>query len=463
MKNPIKIVTGVAVLAAMLIAPLSQVAHAERGPWMPIQVNIEGKLLKMPTNPVIESGTTLVPMRAIFEALGAEIKWNNETQTVTGTKDATKVELTIGSKTVKKNGTVSQLAVAPKLVDGNTMIPLRYVSESLDMHVAWIGSERQVYIAKDRAIEGTTMSSVEALFAKYTPMYDGERFAEQPSFNAPYKAGRLTDGYLQNGLKAINLARELAGIPTFSLDSNLNELAQHGSVLLISSDQFNHTPAKPADMDDAFYQKASLGAKGNIAGAQELDTPSELSLGIRQLLIDQDNANLGHRRHLLNPSLTTIGLGYSAEVKPYNTAIKSGNVITTFDYAKKTSFDYDYVTWPSKGYFPVSWLAQGTAFSVSFNPAKYQPLDSTKVSGTITNAVDGSVQKLTYGQTGGFYINVEKGYGEGNCISFYPYNDDKFFDQPNPGDEFTIELNGIYKTDGTPATVKYTVKLFAME
>ncbi|MCU6793313.1 hypothetical protein OB236_14450 [Paenibacillus sp. WQ 127069] len=87
-------------------------------------------------------------------------------------------------------------------------------------------------------------------------------------------------------------------------------------------------------------------------------------------------------------------------------------MLTSFDYTNKSSADYEYVTWPSKGYFPISWLAQGTAFSVSFNPSKYQPLDTTKISGTITNAVGGSVQKLTYGQTGGFDINVEK-YGEG--------------------------------------------------
>ncbi|MEI7028414.1 stalk domain-containing protein [Paenibacillus sp. y28] len=77
MKNVIKIATGVAVLAAMLISTLGQQASAERAAWMPIQVNINGKLLEIPVDPVIQSGTTLVPMRAIFEKLGAEIETVN--------------------------------------------------------------------------------------------------------------------------------------------------------------------------------------------------------------------------------------------------------------------------------------------------------------------------------------------------------------------------------------------------
>ncbi|MBA9083827.1 hypothetical protein FHR92_000270 [Fontibacillus solani] len=50
-------------------------------------------------------------------------------------------------------------------------------------------------------------------------------------------------------------------------------------------------------------------------------------------------------------------------------------------------------------------------------------------------------------------------YGKGSVISFFPEDaSDYIYNQPNPGDEFVIELKGIYKTDGTPVTIKYTVK-----
>ena len=464
MKKPIKILAGAAVLAAMLIAPLSQGAHAERGSWMPIEVNIEGKLLKMPVDPVVESGTTLVPMRAIFEALGAEIKWDNKTQTVTGTKDSTKVELTIGSKTVKKNGTASQLAVIPKLVDGNTMIPLRYVSESLDMHVAWIASERQVYIAKDRPIEGTTMASIEALFAKYAPTFKGDRFSEQPSLSAPYKAGKLSEGFLQDGLKTANLVREMAGLPALVLDSGYNELAQYGSVLLLVTDQYTHTPIQTDGVDDAFFQKAYEGtSNSNIGGVAETSATTELSEGVRGFVTDNGVSGLGHRRWTLNPSLYKIGLGYSSKVASYDKNITNSTVLMhATDKSQPIKPNYDYVAWPSKGYFPISWLPQGTAWSVALNPDKYKTPEIADVTGKITNTVDGSVVDLVPWQTPGFAILYDK-YGEGPSITFLPQVDDAYFKSPKAGNEFVVELNGIYKTDGTPATIKYTVKLFAME
>ncbi|MNW43631.1 Protease inhibitor precursor [compost metagenome] len=463
MRKRFKIITGAIVFAAMLAVPFSQEVSADRGSWMPIEVNIEGKLLDLTVDPVIDSGTTLVPMRAIFEALGAEIKWDNKAQKIIGTKGSTKVELTIGSKTAKKNGVATQLQVAPKLVNGSTMIPLRYVSESLDMHVAWINSERQVYIAKDREIEGTTMASVEVLYKKYAPTFKGNRFSEQPSYSAPYKAGKLADGFLQDGLKALNFAREMAGLPAFTLDSGLTDLSQHGAVLLTATGQMGHSPAKADDMDESFYSKAYTAAQtSNIAGLAQGTAPVEVAEGVKQLLVDQSVDSLGHRRHLLNPTLQTIGLGYAAKTNSYNQDAISGHMLTTFAAEPDRSVDYDYVSWPSKGYFPISWMREGMGWSVSVNPNKYQSLDTTKVKGTITNLVDGSVQKLIYGETPGFDINVED-YSGGEMISFYPYQEDAFYEAPNPGDEFVIELTGLTKIDGTPATIKYTTKLFAME
>ncbi|NOU95172.1 hypothetical protein GC093_18360, partial [Paenibacillus sp. LMG 31456] len=434
------------------------------GSWMPIEVNIEGKLLKMPVDPVIQSGTTLVPMRAIFEALGAEIKWDNKTQTVTGTKGDTKVELTIGSKIAKLNGTTSQLIVAPALVDGSTMIPLRYVSESLSMHVAWINSERQVYIAKDRAIEGTTMASVEALFNKYAPTYKGDRFAEQPSYTAPYKAGKLSDGFMQDGLKAANLVREMAGLPALVLDANYNDIAQHGSVLLTATNQSTHTPTQTAGVDDSFFKKAYDGAvTSSLASVKETNDTNELYEGIRILTSDTGYSTLGHRRWILDPSLQKIGLGYSSKVDPYNKDIRVSNILVRDMYdSQSTDSSYDYVAWPNKGYFPVSWLPQGTAWSLYLNPNKYKLPEPAEVAGKVTNLVDGKVTELIPNETPGFGVLYDNN-GERVTITFLPKVDDSYFDKPNAGNEFVVELNGLYKTDGTPATIKYTVKLFAME
>lgn len=85
----------------------------------------------------IVDGRTLLPLRSLFESLGAEVNWNAKSNTVIATKGSTKVELTINSKTVKINGTKKTLDVPAKLINGSTMVPVRFVSEALGAKVEW--------------------------------------------------------------------------------------------------------------------------------------------------------------------------------------------------------------------------------------------------------------------------------------------------------------------------------------
>ena len=94
-----------------------------------IKIYIDGQELVTDAPPVIVDGSTLVPMRAIFEALGATVSYDATAQQVTGTKEGTTIQLVINAKSALKNGVVVQLAVAPQIVDGRTMVPLRFVSD----------------------------------------------------------------------------------------------------------------------------------------------------------------------------------------------------------------------------------------------------------------------------------------------------------------------------------------------
>jgi hypothetical protein len=93
---------------------------------------------------------TMVPMRKIFEELGATIEWNSETRTVTATKDGTTIILTIDSmKATKKIGENSQeitLDSAPVILNNRTMVPVRFIAESLDKQVGWQQDESAVII-----------------------------------------------------------------------------------------------------------------------------------------------------------------------------------------------------------------------------------------------------------------------------------------------------------------------------
>lgn len=117
------------------------------------QVFVDNQKLDVST--VSESGTTLVPLRAIFQALGAAVDWDGSTQTVTATKDQTTVKLQIGSGTAYKNGQPVTLQVPGKVVSGNTMVPLRFVSESLGANVDWDSATQTITIVS----VGTTTGS----------------------------------------------------------------------------------------------------------------------------------------------------------------------------------------------------------------------------------------------------------------------------------------------------------------
>ena len=111
-----------------------------------VSVMYDGKRIGFDQLPVIENGRTLVPLRAIFEKIGASVEWDGETQTVTATKDDTTVSLTINSTTAKKNGQEIVLDVPAKIINGRTMVPVRFVSDCFGVGVEWKGDIQTVVL-----------------------------------------------------------------------------------------------------------------------------------------------------------------------------------------------------------------------------------------------------------------------------------------------------------------------------
>lgn len=111
-----------------------------------INVMIDGEWQAFKQPPTVMNGATLVPMRAIFEKLGAEVKWHAENQTITASKGSTTMSLVLNNNKAMINGKSITLPVAPRLIHGNTMVPLRFVSESLGAEVEWDGQNKTVFI-----------------------------------------------------------------------------------------------------------------------------------------------------------------------------------------------------------------------------------------------------------------------------------------------------------------------------
>jgi len=102
--------------------------------------------------PTVQSGTTLVPMRAFFEALGAEVEWNNPTKTVTGRRGNTTVILSIDSSIAYVNGQQKTLSIPAQLINGSTFIPLRFVGEALGDKVEYIPSINTIKVTSSVSV-----------------------------------------------------------------------------------------------------------------------------------------------------------------------------------------------------------------------------------------------------------------------------------------------------------------------
>lgn len=122
----------------------------------PVSVLVNGAPVNFDVNPINVEGRILVPLRGIFESLGVSPQWDEKSQTVTAQTESIQVVLPIGSKRPTVNGQVVELDVAAVIVEGRTMVPTRFIAESLGAAVDWDETSRTVVIRE---------SSVEKTFA----------------------------------------------------------------------------------------------------------------------------------------------------------------------------------------------------------------------------------------------------------------------------------------------------------
>ena len=153
MKRFIKCICATAVLSAVLLTACAKedventVANAETIANEPaITVLVNGNAVGFDQPPVIVNDRTLVPLRAIFEALGASVDWYEESQTVVSTRNDTVISLTINSNTMYKNDVPVTLDVPAQIYGDRTLVPARAVAESFDCTVDWDAETRTVII-----------------------------------------------------------------------------------------------------------------------------------------------------------------------------------------------------------------------------------------------------------------------------------------------------------------------------
>lgn len=124
------------------------------------------------TVPVIINGRTLVPIRAIIEAMGGSVGWNAEKAEVTLTFKNDVIKLVINSDVAYLNDTQSTLDVAPTIMNERTMLPIRYIAESFKFDVNWDDAQRIITVSE-----------------KAEPISDAPIFMEEPEEDYDINSG----------------------------------------------------------------------------------------------------------------------------------------------------------------------------------------------------------------------------------------------------------------------------------
>ena len=146
-----------AVLLALTIAATSAgQVFAASSAKKDIGIVIDGKRIQMEKSPVIINGRTLVPVRSIFEDMGASVTWNSKNNTVDVVGGKTTINMRIGYMSAKVNGELRKTDVPPVIVDGATMVPVRFIAESLNSDVRWNPSTATVSIASNTGGENVS-------------------------------------------------------------------------------------------------------------------------------------------------------------------------------------------------------------------------------------------------------------------------------------------------------------------
>lgn len=185
----IKSVLRTCTAAIMLSAAMTAAVSAADS----VSVTINGTALECDTPAQIVEGRTMVPLRAIFEALGAEIDWNANEKTVTAQKDGTVIRMTIGAPSFDKNGESVALDTPAMVIDSRTMVPARAVSESMGCDVKWDALTKTVIISMPDAPQVATEATTETTTVTETKTDNKEKTTAENQAEVPEWVAAFSD------------------------------------------------------------------------------------------------------------------------------------------------------------------------------------------------------------------------------------------------------------------------------
>ena len=134
-----------AILCAVAAAAMSTACYAQD-----INVSLNGNIVSFPNQqPVVVEGRTLIPLRGVFDNMGYSIDWDGETKTVTLKKNSDTLKIAIGQASIDVNGASTAIDVPAQIINGSTMLPLRAIATATGAEVLWDADSKTATILDD--------------------------------------------------------------------------------------------------------------------------------------------------------------------------------------------------------------------------------------------------------------------------------------------------------------------------
>ncbi|MDI6907928.1 MAG: ABC transporter substrate-binding protein [Thermoanaerobacterales bacterium] len=269
--------------------------------WASPRVVVDNQ--ELPVSAVVEGGRTLVPLRAIFEALGAEVNYDGATGVIVATRGDTQVKLTLGQSSAAKNGQAVTLDVPAKAISGRTLVPLRFVSEALGAEVRWDAQANAVYISSlpssEKVIKigfiGPLSGDVSSFGEAVKQGFD--LALEEANYQAgEFRIEAVVADDCANATTAVNVATKMinrdgvaaiVGSVTSNCSVPISEVAQEAGVVMISPTATSPWVTVDVTRKDYIFRAPFIDAYQGAVGAKfALDT---LKTRTAAVLYDKDN------------------------------------------------------------------------------------------------------------------------------------------------------------------------------
>lgn len=276
-----------------------------------------------------------------------------------------------------------------------------------------------------------------------------------PSMKESYEAGRLSEKSLQNALNVVNFSRFIAGLSCdVKLDEKYNTLAQAAALVSAANKKLSHNPSQPSGFPYELYQTGADGCGRSNLSAGRKNLASSIIDGWLNDSSGDNMAGVGHRRWVLNPTMSATGFG----------SVASYSVMYAIDVKGGEEPEDYYVAWPAPN-MPIEFIKDSDyPWSVSLG-GSYQTAKASELTVTMKDTKTGKTRTFTAANSsseGNYFTVASGGYGisrSGGTIIFRPDPRDITYEA---GSQFEITINGTKDTEGNAKPVQYTVNFFAL-